>query len=338
IDCVNIYKQPAFSHPLLKNHTLQLKPSSYPTGSKSRVSPNSTEHIQMWHRNGEYCPKGTVAILRSSTTDIPPKNAYDLRASNNANLNSVQVHHSELATVSFTGSYLYGINADMSVWNPKIKPNESSSSQIWLTNGGGPELEAIEAGWMVTSSKPHPALFVYWTADGYGASGCYNLECSGFVQTSSKLAIGAFINPVSIYDGEQSAVSFKIYKDFKTGHWWLNVLGADVGYWPVGLFAKLKTSAQLLMWGGKVVNTNPLGIHTSTQMGSGHFPSEGYRKAAWFKNLEYIDESGVFRYAADISSEATRPGCYDVQVPKWDKELGASFLYGGPGLSIKCLI
>ncbi|CAN0878101.1 hypothetical protein LINGRAHAP2_LOCUS12293 [Linum grandiflorum] len=86
IDCVNIHKQPAFNHPLLKNHTLQFAPSSYPTGSKSKVSVNSTKHVQLWHRNGEYCPKGTVPILRSSTMDIPPKNKYDrLRMFSNAN-------------------------------------------------------------------------------------------------------------------------------------------------------------------------------------------------------------------------------------------------------------
>ncbi|CAN1144398.1 hypothetical protein LINPERHAP2_LOCUS14068 [Linum perenne] len=61
IDCVDIYKQPAFNHPLLKNHTLQSKPSSYPAGLNSRVSAKLT---QKWHESEEFCPEGTVPILR----------------------------------------------------------------------------------------------------------------------------------------------------------------------------------------------------------------------------------------------------------------------------------
>ncbi|CAN1144396.1 hypothetical protein LINPERHAP2_LOCUS14066 [Linum perenne] len=66
IDCVDIYKQPAFNHPLLKNHTLRSKPSSYPARSNSRVSAKLT---QKWHESGEFCPEGTVSILRKPTNN-----------------------------------------------------------------------------------------------------------------------------------------------------------------------------------------------------------------------------------------------------------------------------
>ncbi|CAN0878098.1 hypothetical protein LINGRAHAP2_LOCUS12290 [Linum grandiflorum] len=231
---------------------------------------------QMWHKNREYCPKGTVAIFRSSMTDVPPKNAYDrLRVLSNANPNPLlRIPHPEFATVALKDLNIYGVKADMSVWNPKVEANESSSSQVWVTDGGGDKVEAIEAGWM----------------------------------------------------------------DFKTGNWWLNIGGSEIGYWPVELFTYLKTSAQVLEWGGRVVNTNPNGFHTRTQMGSGHFPSEGEGHAAWFHNLEYIDENGDLSHVGDrLSVRATRPECYDVKVQESDKDVSASFLYGGPGYSLGCL-
>jgi hypothetical protein len=36
----------------------------------------------------------------------------------------------------------------------------------------------------------------------------------------------------------------------------------------------------MVQFGGEVVNTRPSGSHTATQMGSGHFPREGFHRAA----------------------------------------------------------
>ncbi|CAN0878090.1 hypothetical protein LINGRAHAP2_LOCUS12282 [Linum grandiflorum] len=516
IDCVDIYKQLAFNHPLLKNHTLQLKPSSYPTELKSKISVNSTEHIQMWHRNGEYCPKGTVAILRSSPADIPPKNTNDLGAfSNTDNPKPSTVPHSEFAATLSSGVSYYGLKVNMSVWSPQVQPNEMSTSQVWLSNGGKIyRRELIEAGWMVTGSKPYPSVFgAYWndlktnnwwlnvqgTDIGYwpgellpnmmtsakliewggkvintnpkgihtttqmgsghfpsegigkaawfsnleyadeqlnfkdagpiaaaatrnkcydikvldsntkfgtcflyggpgyssdcqksatvfltgsryyglnadisawspriqpnelsssqvwmtdgagfnaesmeagwmvGKHGCYNLDCPGFVQTSSKVGLGTQLQPVSIYGGQQYFINVKIHKDYFTGNWWLSVEGKAIGYWPAILFNNLKPSAKVVEWGGKVINTEPKGFHTTTQMGSGHFPREGYGKAAWFRNLEFADKFGNYWDVGDlITGSATRSNCYDVQIKKWAKNVGTSFLYGGPGFSPVC--
>ncbi|GKE45469.1 putative MORC family CW-type zinc finger protein 3-like protein isoform X1 [Tanacetum coccineum] len=43
----------------------------------------------------------------------------------------------------------------------------------------------------------HPRFFTYWTTDAYQTTGCYNLLCSGFVQTNNRIAIGAAISPTS---------------------------------------------------------------------------------------------------------------------------------------------
>lgn len=49
-------------------------------------------------------------------------------------------------------------------------------------------------------------------SDAYQATGCYNLLCSGFVQTNSKIAIGAAISPTSSYNGGQFDISLLIWK------------------------------------------------------------------------------------------------------------------------------
>ncbi|CAN0878100.1 hypothetical protein LINGRAHAP2_LOCUS12292 [Linum grandiflorum] len=236
----------------------------------------------MWHMNGEYCPEGTIPKLRSSATDIHPKNTYDrLRTFNTASSNGI--NHPELATVFTKGLEFYGMTATMSIWDPKVNPSESTTSQVWLTNDGEETIEAIEAGWMVS----------------------FNFFC------------------------------YTIGPDH-ANNWWLDIKGTVVGYWPAMLFEKLKNSAQRLQWGGRVVNTRPQGIHTSTEMGSGHFPREGQGRAAWFHNLKYMDAFGILSHATDVEGQATRPECYDVKVQPWDKDLGATFLYGGPGYSPSC--
>jgi len=49
-------------------------------------------------------------------------------------------------------------------------------------------------------------------SDSYQATGCYNLLCAGFIQTNSKIAIGAAISPVSSYAGNQYDISILIWK------------------------------------------------------------------------------------------------------------------------------
>ncbi|WVZ81619.1 hypothetical protein U9M48_028974 [Paspalum notatum var. saurae] len=56
-------------------------------------------------------------------------------------------------------------------------------------------------------------LFSYWTRDAYQATGCYNLGCSGFIQTNNKIAIGGSISPVSIYGSSQHDINISVRKN-----------------------------------------------------------------------------------------------------------------------------
>ncbi|KAK7372436.1 hypothetical protein VNO80_05814 [Phaseolus coccineus] len=68
VDCIDINKQPAFDHPLLKNHKLQKKPSFQKPFEKRSVKNLSDRFLFGLHK--DRCPKGTVPILRTTKKDL----------------------------------------------------------------------------------------------------------------------------------------------------------------------------------------------------------------------------------------------------------------------------
>ncbi|KAF4352852.1 hypothetical protein G4B88_024779 [Cannabis sativa] len=58
IDCIDIYKQPAFDHSALVNHTIQMAEQQNNDTFKSVVV------SQIWQRNGSFCPQRTIPIRR----------------------------------------------------------------------------------------------------------------------------------------------------------------------------------------------------------------------------------------------------------------------------------
>ncbi|KAM3685986.1 hypothetical protein ACJW31_11G162100 [Castanea mollissima] len=77
VDCVDIKKQPAFDHPLLKNHTIQATKGFLFKESNNVFSNSKPIITQPWHLNGR-CPEGSIPIRRTKEEDL-------LRASTVAN-------------------------------------------------------------------------------------------------------------------------------------------------------------------------------------------------------------------------------------------------------------
>ncbi|XP_021301053.1 uncharacterized protein LOC110429365 [Herrania umbratica] len=355
IDCIKITHQPAFAHPLLKNHTIQMTPNFHPEGvfGQNKVSSGmkkgSRTITQMWHLNGR-CPQGTIPVRRTKEDDL--LRASSIKAfgrkkhrsvpqpkSADPDLISQSGHQHAIAYVD--GDKYYGAKATMNVWEPKIQQsNEFSLSQIWILGGSfGEDLNSIEAGWQVSPDlygDNNTRLFTYWTSDAYQATGCYNLLCSGFIQINNEIAMGASIYPISKYQGSQYDISILLWKDPKEGNWWMQFGNNYVmGYWPAFLFSYLADSASMIEWGGEVVNSGSDGQHTSTQMGSGHFPKEGFGKASYFKNIQTVDGSNNLRAPKGIGTFTEQSACYDVQIGKGGN-WGSYFYFGGPGRSPNC--
>ncbi|CAL4949324.1 unnamed protein product [Urochloa decumbens] len=291
IDCVAAHLQPAFDHPRLRGHR-RLDPPVRPKGHQHRPNPNDTADagVQLWAASGESCPEGSVPIRRTTEADV-------LRASSvrrfgrapaaRVRRDSVSGGH-EHAVGYVAGDEYYGAKASINVWAPKVSTaSEFSLSQIWVIAGSfGNDLNTIEAGWQVSPQlygDNSPRFFTYWTTDAYQTTGCYNLLCSGFIQTNSRIAMGAAISPTSAYNAGQFDISLLVWKDPNHGNWWLEFGNGElVGYWPSLLFSHLASHASMVQFGGEVVNTRASGSHTATQMGSGHFAGEGFGKASYW--------------------------------------------------------
>ncbi|KAL6493906.1 hypothetical protein OROGR_031815 [Orobanche gracilis] len=401
IDCVRISHQPAFDHPILKNHTIQftgssrenslewqvedrihirslpyrtltrtsrgctfmlflimmMRPSYHPEGLFSDSKIMGMNEIgpkpitQLWHMNGR-CTEGTIPIRRTRKVDLfrassiekygkkseksIPKPTY---AAPEPDIVSQNGHQHAIAYVE--GDEYYGAKATINVWDPNIQqPNEFSLSQLWILGGSfQSDLNSIEAGWQVSPDlygDNNTRLFTYWTSDAYQATGCYNLLCSGFIQTNNEIAMGASIYPISSYSSSQYDISILVWKDPGEGNWWMQ-FGHDnvLGYWPAFLFPYLSDSASVIEWGGEVVNSESDGEHTTTQMGSGHFAEEGFGKASYIRNIQIVDSSNNFREPKDIGIFTEKSGCYNVRLGKNDK-WGHYFYYGGPGRNPNC--
>ncbi|RID55734.1 hypothetical protein BRARA_G02979 [Brassica rapa] len=339
IDCVLSHQQPAFDHPLLQGQ----RPMDPPELPKGYIKDEkSYEDSQLWSLSGEFCPEGTIPVRRTTEQDM-------LRASSVRRFgrkirrvrrdSSSNGHEHAVGYVS--GRQYYGAKASINVWSPRVaSQHEFSLSQIWVIAGSFThDLNTIEAGWQISPElygDTYPRFFTYWTSDAYRSTGCYNLLCSGFVQTNRRIAIGAAISPRSSYRGGQFDISLLIWKDPKHGHWWLQFgSGTLVGYWPAFLFTHLKQHGSMVQFGGEIVNTRPGGSHTSTQMGSGHFAGEGFGKASYFRNLQVVDWDNTLLPASNLKILADHPNCYDIRGGT-NRVWGNYFYYGGPGKNPRC--
>ncbi|KAG2586739.1 uncharacterized protein LOC120675661 [Panicum virgatum] len=348
IHCVPSHRQPAFDHPKLRGQKPEDEPVVRPVPKGGGAAEEEEEapvlFPQAWSDGGERCPEGTVPIRRTTARDVKRARSASRfgmkpRASN-ARRDSTSSGH-EHAVGYVTGDQFYGAKASLNVWSAKVaSAAEFSLSQIWVISGSfGNDLNTIEAGWQVSPElygDSNPRFFTYWTTDAYQETGCYNLHCSGFVQTNNRIAIGAAISPTSVYNGRQFDISLLIWKDPHRGNWWLQLgSGPLVGYWPSFLFTHLSGHANMVQFGGEVVNSRPSGSHTPTQMGSGHFPREGFNRAAYFRNVQVVDGDNSLVPAAALRLVADHPGCYDIR-GGYNRAWGNYFYYGGPGRNVHC--
>ncbi|KAF3570371.1 hypothetical protein F2Q69_00061228 [Brassica cretica] len=335
IDCVPSHHQPAFDHPLLQGQ----RPMDPPEIPKGHCQENeSHEDFQLWSLTGEFCPEGTIPIRRTTEQDM-------LRASSVRKFgrkirrvrrdSSSNGHEHAVGYVS--GSKYYGAKASVNVWTPHVSPElygdtnprfftywtsdayQATGCYNLLCSGFIQTNNRIAIGAAISPVSSYKGgqfdiSLLIWKSDAYQATGCYNLLCSGFIQTNNRIAIGAAISPVSSYKGGQFDISLLIWKDPKHGHWWLQFgSGTLVGYWPVSLFTHLMEHGNMVQFGGEIVNAQPDGSHTSTQMGSGHFAGEGFGKASYFRNLEVVDWDNTLIPISNLRVLADHPNCYDIR-------------------------
>ncbi|XP_004501481.3 protein neprosin-like [Cicer arietinum] len=357
IDCIDIYKQLAFDHPTLKNHTIKRVPD-FVLESESPSRENSlnasSDVFQTWQKSGS-CPEGTVPIRRILKEDLLRVSSLDrfgqkpiepfFNSTNISNLNfsNLTANDGQVNLINRSDAHLvaYGFNfigaqASINVWNPNVEREEDfTTAQMWLKTNNGPNFESIESGWMVNPKlygDHNTRLFVYWTKDSYNSTGCFDLTCQGFVQTNKDIVLGGTLGPISSPFKQQYEFNVGIFWD-NEGNWWLKVMNSiPVGYWPAEFLGGLKHSATLIQWGGQVfsyaVKTDP--PHTGTQMGSGSEANGRFGVACYMSNVRIKDYSQSLKYPQFVSTHAAEPYCYNTLN---DAPYGKDpvFYFGGAG-------
>ncbi|XP_047339661.1 uncharacterized protein LOC124943152 [Impatiens glandulifera] len=211
-----------------------------------------------------------------------------------------------------------GGSATFSVWKPNVEDNEFSLTQLWITSGHGANLNSIEVGWMGNTAidSRKSGLLI--------SRGCYDNDCAGFVQIDFSVELGQPISPISTVGGPISEIKILVYKDSgEDGHWWLDVNGVDIGYFPKNLFTSLSEYAQRVDFGGEIFNRKNEGHHTTTQMGNGLYPHQN--GSSFISGIRIYDQD---RYSVEgiQQIDSTCP-CYGVIL------INDTIFYGGSGYS-----
>uniref|UniRef100_A0A7N0VEF3 Neprosin PEP catalytic domain-containing protein n=1 Tax=Kalanchoe fedtschenkoi TaxID=63787 RepID=A0A7N0VEF3_KALFE len=239
--------------------------------------------------------------------------------------------HLQYAIVRTPSSKFYGGAGKISVWKPYVeRDSEFSLAQMWVVSGLGDTTETLEVGW----HRNEPRLFIFWTADSYKKTGCYNLNCDAFKHTSGYVTPGASLLDYSKVGGQLITLDIEIAKEERTKHWWLKINNEVVGYWPGNLFKWLDDGAQTVEWGGEITNdVRQTKSHTSTEMGSGLFPSDGIGKSAFAHTLKVIKTpNGPFKDPPKVNAYKTNVKCYDLVRNRYGfPYVGVNFFFGGKG-------
>ena len=149
------------------------------------------------------------------------------------------------------------------------------------------------------------------------------------------MIIGGALTPVSAYGGTQAEVTLMFYWDQGGAHnWWFKYGNKWIGYYPNNWFDTdgLADRSEGIEFGGEIVNYNTDGNHTTTDMGSGHFPSEGLQHSAYIKRIKYMDMNNLSQDADALITGVTDASYYDIALySSGDTNWLNYFFFGGPG-------
>uniref|UniRef100_A0A0E0K660 Neprosin PEP catalytic domain-containing protein n=1 Tax=Oryza punctata TaxID=4537 RepID=A0A0E0K660_ORYPU len=297
-DCVSVNEQPTLKHPLLKDHKIQMEPSSFLIGLDIKL-PLVSAVSQAQLSTIDY-PKGTVPILCNNKVDTRMVQRIGMLASDDVQQLSAGIKYWD---------EVYGTQASINVYDPKVKKDSEDLSASWI------QIDKVP--------KDNEEL----------NESCTDHNCPGFVQVSRSVGLGGRIQPISIYNGPQYVINVPIFKDPRTKNWWL-AYGSNntpIGYWPSSQFSLLKDKGDYAFWGGYV--QGPTVSSDPPQMGSEHFSYEGFGKAAFFRNIQVIVDENNKLVTPNIRN--AHPGSSDRKLyTNYGYELnddGMHVYYGGPG-------
>jgi len=354
VDCVPIMEQPSV-------RLLGLKEIATPPPAIHRLTNNSEDFLAGERivpvvsqvdlenpfdefGNSMVCEDQTIPMARitlEQLTRFPTLHQF-FEKSPNENIASASLRPGDGASPASPGTHVYsftyspdehnrGLTDGNNLWSPPVpSPEIFSLSQLWEIGANGSETQTAEAGWQVYPALygiKKAALFIYWTADGYNNTGCYNLTCPAFVQTNSNWILGAGFTHYSALGGGQYEIDLEY--QLSGGKWWFYADGAAVGYYLAsqykpGTMTKYSTFSE---YGTESVSNST----KDPKEGSGQWSSAGFAEAAYHRNLNYFSMSGK-EIEVTLTPVEPNPNCYSVTGPFNNISGWGTYFYdGGPG-------
>ncbi|CAH2079100.1 unnamed protein product, partial [Thlaspi arvense] len=337
--CVDFFKQPAFDHPSLKNHTYHYKMRPVWNGMREKKKNNTANRFGYLWENGVGCPIGTVPIKRVTKEELlrlnsfednyKPRGSWNTTAYDpNNDVHSDQLHFAVARTPN-TGMSFNGATMELCITAPKVQPTQFSHSRLHIQMGD----DFIQMGAAVNPilyKDNLPRSFVYTKA---GAKSCYNSLCDvGMISVRQDIPLGLVLEPISHRGAKRSYyATFGLIKDQANGNWWFEFdSGAEeIGFWPAKFFGQ--SSGNEVEWGGEVNSASLPG----PEMGYGIFPYLDMRFDAYIKRISILDANFKFDDKVDyLDSFSDDNRGYKVldELHSGFPEAGHIIFYGGPGL------
>ncbi|KAM0906071.1 hypothetical protein ACQ4PT_017026 [Festuca glaucescens] len=315
-DCVDIYKQPAFDHPLLKDHKLQVR-----LAVRITSQPSSSTGLAS---TGGSCPNGTVPIRRTLKEDLVRESARSPVYKQTKDTSTVDgLHFARVLFNSNDGTPFQGASAVVEVYQLAFPPDAASLAQIIVVDDRPTNATAVQTGWHIDTyleGDSQTRFMVFWTVDNYQETGCANMLCPGFVLMNQGLTPG-----MALPTG--TTVTMDIERD-ESGNWLVFLNTELVGYFPGPIVNGMSSGTQVQM-GGSVYS--PPSLNTSPPMGSGVSPLPGpYNGAAKFTQVSCHGPKGItYRTTKDVANSTIYNAMVTSTSP--DGPEGVAFQYGGPG-------
>ena len=137
---------------------------------------------------------------------------------------------------------------------------------------------------------------------------------------------------LSVPGGTQREIDVIIFRRPTNGNLEIWVNWILVGHYPSSYFDNLDSSGNRAAFFGEIYDTLAPDA-TSTDMGSGYFPSAGYGYAAYGRNISWYSDYNLYYFGSTPTTSVTDDDCYDAyygynggtgwQVNYW--------VYGGAG-------
>uniref|UniRef100_A0A7N0VHZ0 Neprosin PEP catalytic domain-containing protein n=1 Tax=Kalanchoe fedtschenkoi TaxID=63787 RepID=A0A7N0VHZ0_KALFE len=325
--CVDFYKQPAFDHPALQNHSYHpdIEFDSFPLKNISQIN----SWISKLWANGEGCPIGTVPIRKYTKSEfISTLNLFrklyptdePVRGRFRSCVHTLNGEHT-----------FHGGSAAFSIYNFPVGAEQYSASYQIIRKAE----DQLQFGWTINPIMYKDGQTRIFLTTKVEKTRCFNQMCGGFILATKDVPLDLVL-PNTTHRGDKHSVELvvKMVREADSKRWSLRSKNDFViGYWPDEVLKGLQGPAEYLEWGGEAFNPPDKGLK-GPPMGSGFFPVGFGARDGYASQLRRYDSAGA---GSMIGGDETEMYSDDNSLYRVldggfiDKEFGHMAYFGGAG-------